>query len=184
VNKPAKPTGRVEAIGPPPPAIIRWLATGFGTGYSRWMPGTVGAVVGLPLTVLLAALPGYPILAAVVLVVLVAGSVHVANRAEAWIGGKDPRQIVIDEYVTLPIVCLWTPISALYLVIGFMLHRALDILKPPPARQLEKLGSGLGIVIDDVCSSLYAGILMMVLHYGLNVADRLGPTWLTAPWLR
>ena len=39
---------------------------------------------------------------------------------------------------------------------GFLLHRLFDITKPPPARQLERLPDGLGVMADDVMASVYA----------------------------
>lgn len=177
--------GSDESPGPAPSAAVRWLATGFGAGYSPLAPGTVGALWGLPLTLLLAALPARPFLAIGVLVVLMVVAIRLADRAEAWLGSKDPRLIVIDEYVTLPVVCLWAPISVLYLAVGFLLHRVLDIFKPFPAGRSQKLGGGLGIVIDDVISSIYGAVAMVILHYAVRLSERLDPyfpNWLTATW--
>jgi phosphatidylglycerophosphatase A len=78
-------------------------------------------------------------------------------------GRKDPSHVVIDEVagqlVTL-IACplLWKP-----MLVGFILFRAFDIVKPPPIRRLERLPEGTGIVVDDVGAGIYGLVVLQVL---------------------
>jgi phosphatidylglycerophosphatase A len=72
--------------------------------------------------------------------------------------GKDPGAIVWDEIVTVPMVFLFVPMLNWKVALaGFALHRLFDITKPPPARQLEALPDGLGVMADDVVAATYAG---------------------------
>jgi len=76
--------------------------------------------------------------------------------------------VVVDEvagqWITLPAA----PVTWKSLLVGFILFRGFDILKPPPVRQLERLPEGTGIVIDDVAAGLYALLVMTLLrHFGL-----------------
>ena len=82
--------------------------------------------------------------------------------SETYAGGKDPGFFVVDEVIGYLITCLWTrgP-SLLALVVAFFLFRFLDVVKPPPARRMERLGGGDGILLDDVVSGLY-GLGVMV----------------------
>jgi phosphatidylglycerophosphatase A len=132
------------------------LATGFGLGLSPVASGTVGALPGI---LLVMALCGLPVLwQAVCVVALVALAVPVCGAAEKIYGRKDDGRIVADEYVTLPLCMIGLPVAAhpWLLAVGFVTHRACDVLKPPPARQIQALRGGAGIVMDDVISSLYA----------------------------
>jgi phosphatidylglycerophosphatase A len=81
---------------------------------------------------------------------------------------KDPQFVVIDEVAGQLITLIAVPVSWQSLVLGFILFRGFDIVKPPPVRQLENLPEGTGIVIDDVGAGLYALALMQIaLHFGL-----------------
>lgn len=66
-----------------------------------------------------------------------------------------------DEIVTVPVVFLLVPLTSWPIaLVGFGAHRLLDITKPPPARQLERLPEGLGVMADDWMASVYACALM------------------------
>jgi phosphatidylglycerophosphatase A len=81
---------------------------------------------------------------------------------------KDPQFVVIDEVAGQLITLIAVPVSWKSLLLGFILFRGFDIVKPPPVRQLENLPEGIGIVIDDVGAGLYALALMQIaLHFGL-----------------
>ena len=86
---------------------------------------------------------------------------------ERAFGKKDPGQCTIDEVAGQALTYLLLPlegISAPAVVIsGFLAFRVFDILKPPPARQLEKLPAGWGVLLDDLAAGLYANVLLQVL---------------------
>lgn len=136
--------------------MIKLLATGFGFGLSRFMPGTVGTLWGVPLAWAVAQLPSltFQIVACLVLTLL---AVPVCAAAEKQLGkGKDPGCIVADEYLTLPICYLGLPFTPWVVLSGFVFHRIFDITKPPPIRQIQNLKGGVGIVIDDFLAALLA----------------------------
>jgi phosphatidylglycerophosphatase A len=94
---------------------------------------------------------------------LVAAGLGIAagSRAVEDFGSKDPRSFVLDEVAGMLLAGLaaWTPWSRhawMTLPAAFLWFRATDILKPPPARQLERLPRGWGIVMDDVAAGLQA----------------------------
>ena len=76
---------------------------------------------------------------------------------------KDPGQIVIDEVCGYLFTMVLIPFSWGYVITGFLLFRILDILKPYPIRNIEKLRNGYGIVLDDVLAGIYANILMQII---------------------
>lgn len=136
--------------------MVMWVATGFGLGYSPIAPGTVGTIWGVLLVRGL-----FPYMAwrwhltlAVVLVLL---AIPVCDRGEKEIGSKDPRPVVADEYLTFPLCMIGLPAQTGWVLgVALVTHRMMDIIKPWPARQLQALPGGLGIVIDDAISSLYS----------------------------
>jgi phosphatidylglycerophosphatase A len=75
---------------------------------------------------------------------------------------------VIDEVAGQLITLVAAPVAWKSLLLGFILFRAFDIVKPPPVRQLEHLSEGFGIVLDDVAAGLYAlAVMQVVLHFGI-----------------
>lgn len=82
--------------------------------------------------------------------------------------GKDPSECTVDEVVGTWISLIALPKSLLITVTAFFLWRILDIIKPPPARNLERLNGGLGIMIDDVISGIYTLIIMHLVVYLLG----------------
>ncbi|HMO51080.1 MAG TPA: phosphatidylglycerophosphatase A [Kiritimatiellia bacterium] len=133
------------------------LATGFGLGYSPVASGTFGTLLGIPLAYALFAWQTDPLIQAVIAGILVVVAIPICDRAEVALGGKkDDGRIVADEYLTYPLTMIGLPLSPVMLGVAFLTHRILDIIKPPPARGLQRLKGGLGVTIDDAISSLYA----------------------------
>jgi phosphatidylglycerophosphatase A len=95
---------------------------------------------------------------AAIAVALAAVAIPVCGAAEKSFGVKDDRRIVADEYLTFPICTIGLPCLAApwILAVAFVVNRAMDVLKPFPARQIQAVPGGPGIVLDDVFSSLYA----------------------------
>lgn len=140
--------------------ISIWLATGLGIGMVSPAPGTVGGLWGLPLAWAIGMLPtvGDQVVALVIIGLV---SVAVCSRAASVFGGKDPQVIVLDEIAALPIVYLGvSEKTTVTWLIGWVLFRVFDITKPPPARQLERLPAGWGIVADDVVAAVFACVAL------------------------
>ena len=91
-----------------------------------------------------------------------------ATRMARATGLKDPQFVVIDEVAGQLIALIAVPVSWKSMLLGFILFRGFDIVKPPPVRQLEQLPEGTGIVLDDVGAGLYAlAIMQIALRSGL-----------------
>lgn len=139
------------------------LATGFGSGYSPVAPGTAGSAVGLGFVwgMSYLSLPGQ---VAAVLVVSVL-SIVAADIVARTTGLKDPGLVVADEIAGMMVTMIAIPFTFKTALIGFILFRVMDVVKPPPARQFERFKGGVGIVADDLMAGLYAhlalrGVLM------------------------
>lgn len=142
-----------------PPSV--WLATGLGVGLFAPAPGTFGAAMGSLLAWGLSYLPGLPWQLAAIAALLVVGIPLCTAAGRALGGKKDNQAIIWDEIATVPLVFLFVPLTNWKLALaGFALHRLFDITKPPPARQLEHLPDGLGVMADDVVAALYAALAL------------------------
>ena len=129
-------------------------------GYFPVAPGTAGSLAGLAVYVGLRAAGVSPAVdLALIAILFVAGSWS-GSIAERHFGGTDPGPGVIDEVVGM-LVTLWAiPPTWALAIIGFLLFRVLDVVKPWPARQLEALHGGLGMMADDVMAAVYGNLLL------------------------
>ena len=143
--------------------IILLFATGFGTGFSPVVPGTMGTLIAIPIHYFLSSIasPFYEL----TLFAFFFFSSWVAGQAETYWEKKDDRRIVIDEIMGFLITMLWVPESPLFIVGGFILFRFFDILKPFPIRRLEHFKSGFGVVLDDVLAGVYANIILHLMDW-------------------
>ncbi len=138
------------------------LATWGGVGFCPVAPGTAGTAAAVPLFLLLSLLPITVYLTLLVGIALLA--CWLAGKAEGILRQQDSRVIVIDEAVGFLVTMTAFPPSWTYLLAGFVLFRAFDILKPPPIRFLEwRVKGGYGVVIDDVMAGIYAHIALRIL---------------------
>jgi phosphatidylglycerophosphatase A len=154
-----------------PPRWATLLATFFGVGLLRPGPGTWGSAATVVLWWLVAhgiAPSWQPALATLLAALAVAVGIPAATQVSRATGLKDPQFVVIDEVAGQLITLIAAPVAWQSLLLGFILFRGFDIVKPPPVRQLEHLSEGYGIVLDDVAAGLYALLVMqVVLHFGL-----------------
>ena len=145
------------------PDIIMMAATGGYVGYLPVVPGTFGTAVGLLPVYALSQVDGR-FIGLVLLLFITLLSIWIAGRAEEKIGSTDPGCIVIDEIAGI-MVALWgLPFEWLPVAAGFLIFRALDMIKPFPIRQIEKkLSGGVGIVVDDVVAGVVANIILRII---------------------
>jgi phosphatidylglycerophosphatase A len=166
----ASPWKRPQTFGG---RVLVFLATGFGLArLTPIAPGTVGALLGVPLAILLTQIPNVgfmpaAVVQAAIIVGLIAVGIPICAAGQRAFDVKDPSQVVWDELVTMPIVFWLLPppmsLNTGVLLVGFVLHRLFDILKPPPLAQLERLPGGLGIMADDVLAGIYALAILQAL---------------------
>jgi phosphatidylglycerophosphatase A len=138
------------------------LATFFGLGYAPVAPGTAGSAGALAIAVLLVEYRGWSQAEFGVLAALsLAPGIWAAHAAAAAWGDKDPSKVVVDE-----VIGQWITIAGATTynwkswLAALLLFRFFDIVKPPPARQAERLPGGLGIVADDVVAGLFGALVL------------------------
>jgi phosphatidylglycerophosphatase A len=143
------------------PNAVMLLATGGYVGYAPFASGTFGSAVGLPIVYLLSKLTWLQATGITVILILI--SVWVAHQAEQQLNAKDPGCIVIDEIAGMCVTMLYIPLTLATGMAGFFLFRLFDVIKPPPARQLERnLTGGWGVVMDDVVAGVMANIVLQI----------------------
>ena len=144
-------------------ASILFFATGTGSGFIPFFPGTFGTVWGVVIAFFLSGL-SYTLYGAAVFLVI-AASVFFADRARnIFSNEKDPRYIVCDEIAGFCVASFLIPFTPLNTILVFIIFRIFDILKPFPAGLIDRrLTDGVGIVLDDVCAGIYANILSQLI---------------------
>ena len=148
-----------------------FVASGFGLGLAApFAPGTFGSLPGVALAYAVCALPLWLQIAACLGLALLA--VPLCDVAERALGLKDDGRIVADEWMLYPIALVGVPLYDLpwwSMLVFFAIVRVVDIVKPWPARRLQGVRGGLGIVVDDFVANLYSLALnwLVVLAMGL-----------------
>ena len=122
-------------------------------------PGTVASALTAAALWLLQLSP--LALAGLALLVTVVGTWS-ADEAERALGRKDPGAIVVDEVAGMIVSVLGVPLTLPVLVTGFLLFRVFDVVKPFPANVSQRLGGGVGVMIDDLIAGVYALALVLV----------------------
>ena len=147
--------------------LTHLLATWFGCGLFPWGPGSVGSAAGLLIGILLAVnadWTGWQIALAGLLLAPV--GVWAGGAEERRCGRHDPGQVVIDEVVgQLLTFGGATALNPRSFLAAYLLFRFFDVLKPPPARQLERLHGGLGIMADDMMAGVFAAAALYLAGY-------------------
>jgi phosphatidylglycerophosphatase A len=135
------------------------IATLGGVGYAPWASGTFGTAASVPVYLLLA-WPQSPWFYFAGSVAAIAVAVWGCHAAERRFGRKDPGEAVADELAGFLVTMAFLPLSAGMVAAGFFAFRATDVIKPFPARRLERLPGGWGIVADDLMAGVWANLLL------------------------
>ena len=148
----------------------KWVLTFCGAGLSPVAPGTAGSLAAAVVLYAIALLgPGWVAWQAVLATGLAAacvGTVTLGPWASAHFGRKDAQPIVLDEVAGVGLTALllpWRGPHAIWtLLAALAAFRLFDVTKPPPARQLERLPHGWGVLCDDLAAAVYANVLCQV----------------------
>jgi phosphatidylglycerophosphatase A len=142
-------------------------------GFFPVAPGTLGAAAGLFLVFLVRRLPlgprGFAYTLGGLVAVIYALGVWAASSAEGCLATKDPAPVVIDEAAGQVIAFLFQPaLGWRWLLLGFLLFRFFDVLKPFPSRRAEHLAQGWGIMTDDIIAGAYSALTMFLLGFAIR----------------
>lgn len=151
-----------------------WLSTAFGLGASPLAPGTFGTVFAILPTYLVFSLSTWSRLWALLGLALLTSAIAVplGAWAEKYAKRKDPGWFVLDEvagYFVAMAFCVGFQNAPAIMILAFVFHRVFDITKPPPARSLERLPHGWGMLCDDLASSVYAGLATLLSAWLLGI---------------
>ncbi len=141
------------------------LATLFGVGRIPKAPGTWGSLVTLPLCFLLMKLGVFVYMAATMALTILA--IVAAERYEQQSEKHDSKEIVIDELAGMLVTMTWLPVTWQSFVIGFLVFRFFDVLKPFPISYFDKkVPGGFGVVADDLVAGILGNVvLQLMLHH-------------------
>jgi phosphatidylglycerophosphatase A len=138
----------------------RIIGSGFYSGYVPVAPGTFGSLAAL----LIYLIPGFEnlyILITAILLSIVVG-VPVATKFEKYYNKTDPRYCTIDEFAGMWITLIMVPKEVIPVTAAFFIWRIMDIIKPYPARKLEELSGGWGVMMDDITAGAYSLLFVHV----------------------
>ncbi len=143
-----------------------FIASFFYVGHSPVMPGTIGALAGLLVYYVVKdniVLYGFSI------VFLFALGAIFSAEAEKIYKKKDAKAIVIDEVCGMLLTLYLLPYRVMVVIVGFIVYRFFDIVKPPPVRRVERLVGSWGVMLDDVIAAIYTNIILQVLVRVLHI---------------
>lgn len=143
---------------------VHFLALGFGSGLIKPAPGTWGTLSAIPLYLLmLMFMSSSSMLYMAIIVVSFVLGIYLCGKTAADVGVHDHGAIVWDEIVGFFITMMFVPLTWPNVLLGFLLFRFFDILKPWPIKLLDKhVHGGFGIMIDDVLAGVFAWVLLML----------------------
>lgn len=138
--------------------VATFVATAGFVGFAPIAPGTVGSAAGLVVYAAVRLAGSSAFEAAVIVATFVIG-VWAANEVERHLG-KDPGPVVIDEVAGMLITLAFLDVTVTGALVGFVVFRVLDVIKPFPAGRLEHLHGGAGIMLDDVMAGIYGNLVL------------------------
>lgn len=143
---------------------VHWLAFGFGSGLSPFAPGTFGTIAAVPIYYLLSGISIWLYL--LITLVMFTIGVYLCGRTSSDLGVEDHPGIVWDEIVGYLVVMTAAPDGSIWIILGFVLFRFFDILKPWPVGWADRrIKGGLGIMLDDVLAGIYGVIVLQIMVY-------------------
>ncbi|MGC3980692.1 MAG: phosphatidylglycerophosphatase A [Steroidobacteraceae bacterium] len=138
---------------------VHLLAFGFGSGLSGKAPGTMGTLAALPLVFALMHASLVVYLCCVIM--LCALGIYICGESARRLSTHDHPGIVLDEFAGMAITMIAVPLQWQWLLLGFLLFRFFDIVKPWPIREADhRLSGGFGIMLDDIIAGIFSCLLL------------------------
>ena len=146
--------------------IIDFILTGFYSGKIKFMPGTFGTLSAVP--ILIYFFNNTLLINILILLILFLSSLLLLNYSykNNLFNNIDDKSIVIDEIIGYLSFMIFFDTNITNIIIGFLLFRFFDILKPFPISYVDKkIKNSLGVLLDDLLAGLFSGILLFYINY-------------------
>lgn len=140
--------------------LITVLTSFFYLGYSPFASGSCGTIGALPLYYIMSQLLT-DIQYLLLVIILSVFCIFLSFKAIKIYKNNDPKEVVLDEVVGYLVAMAFIKPTAVNIIIGFVLFRLFDIVKPFPINRLEKLKGGYGIVMDDIAAGIYTNLILI-----------------------
>lgn len=146
--------------------IEKLIGSGLFTGYIPVAQGTFASFAAL----IIYLIPGFdtPSILIFLITLSILIGVPIADKFE-YRYGQDPQQCTIDEFVGMWITLLFMPKKTWWLALAFITWRIMDIVKPFPLKQLEKIKNGWGVMLDDILAGVYSFVVVQLIIYFFNM---------------
>lgn len=150
-------------LPPPPHSLwtnpIHFIACGFGIGSFPFFPGTMATLVAVPLVMMLSHLNHYFYLTVCALFFVI--GTYCCDLTNRDFKTDDHPAACFDEIAAFPVVMFAVPITWYFLLMGFVLFRFFDIVKPNPIRWIDKnVHGGFGVMLDDIVAAIFSWIIL------------------------
>lgn len=146
--------------------IIDFILTGFYSGKIKFMPGTFGTLLAVPILIYL--FNNTLLINILILFILFLSSLLLLNYSykNNLFDNIDDKSIVIDEIIGYLSFMIFFDTNVTNIIIGFLLFRFFDILKPFPISYVDKkIKNSFGVILDDLLAGLFSGILLFYINY-------------------
>lgn len=143
---------------------LYFFAFGFGSGAMPFAKGTFGTLLAIPFYLMLKPLPlGYYLSFVIIFIILSALASDIVSRK---IREHDHPGMCIDEFAGFFVTMIAAPPAPVWILIGFLLFRFFDIIKPWPIKFIdENVGGGFGMVLDDVVAGIFSCLIIQILKH-------------------
>lgn len=145
--------------------VEKIIGSGFYTGFIPKASGTFASALAFVIFLI----PGFenPTFLMLLISMSIVIGVKIADKFESEYG-KDPHQFTLDEFIGSWITLLFIPKKIWFLIPAFILWRLFDIYKPFPAKNVELIKGGWGVILDDVVSGIYSFIIIQLSFHLIN----------------
>jgi phosphatidylglycerophosphatase A len=142
--------------------LAKLISTLFSLGYSKYFPGTLGSAAAIPFGLIIIIFLGTNFLIFLIFLLFIisyfAVNIYIRDNKS-----KDPKEVIIDEFIGQLIVLIFVPLSIKGIILGFIIFRFFDISKIYPVSRAEKLEGSLGVLADDIVAGILTSIIIIFL---------------------
>ncbi len=140
--------------------ILKLIGTSLYTGFIPIGPGAFGSILAIPVIFLLSKTPHIYLI--VTLAICIIGVISAHHLGKVW-QKKDDQRITIDEFAGMMVTLLFLKAYWWLVIIGFVLFRFFDIIKPLFIRSVERVSGGFGVMLDDIVSGIIANLILRLI---------------------